>query len=261
MAKIVPTQIFVIDWDDNDVVLGPGSANALVPTDYDYEHGSQITHIHAMIGLRGSFDVADPDGVLDPVVLAAGTAARVRLEQPHRFWGYTLHGQATDATPRVTGWAIVDRRLNAHTATFRLVSVDFVELRNHVVVPQFNVDRAEPAPPLRTRPDLQPFVLDGPVCTVVAFEDLINEGTAARINFTFENLDTSVARVGFYIELVNATETRSVYRTTTPDPDGSKRQRITLVVTPGYEYRVYGSVFADFSFEANGTFTVPGGCS
>ena len=126
--QVIPRYIFVVDWNNTRAELPYDHANAIVPTQFDLEHGLDLFDIHSMRGLRGSFTVNDNEGTYDPTKFPEGIE-RERLEQPHRFYHYRLDSEPLDTSLRHTGWVIVDRRPDKNTARFRLLPLDFVRLR------------------------------------------------------------------------------------------------------------------------------------
>ena len=254
MPKTKPVQVFVVDWDDDDVVLPYDHANALTPGNYDWEHGCRLNDIHSMMGLYGFFEVHDPDGLYDPVILESGTAERDRLEQPHRVWGYTLDSNTDSVVDDdvITGYCVIDKRPNNYTASFRLVPLDFVRLRKRITMPQFNVSRPAPTPPVRTGTTTQIEDPDGPVITNVSLVGLGVGHTTATLSVSADNVNAGQA---FYFEYDNGVVIDSLSGTLVVTGD-TGAATVIFPTTPGYTYQIRCSVYADYAYSATTSFVV-----
>ena len=147
MIEVIPKYVFVIDWQDQIIPLPYNHPNAVTPIDFDFTYGTRIEDFSRMVGLTGAIRVHDPDGDLDPVTKDEGSAEFEMLSVPHRFWMYALDSEPPDTTIRQEGWAVVERRPDKDHARIRLVSKEFIRLRQETTVGQFNTYYIIPPPP------------------------------------------------------------------------------------------------------------------
>ena len=165
MPKTNPRYFFTIDWEDRGTMLPYGHESMVEPImdSIDLDTSLSLFDIHNPVGLRGNFEVDDPDLLLDPAVHAPNTPDRIRLESPHRFWHYRINSDPADFSPRLTGYLIVVRRPDAQTARFKLLPVDFVRLRAERPVPPFNTYRIPVVPTITRSPASASVALRGVV--------------------------------------------------------------------------------------------------
>ena len=149
MPKTRSTYHFTIDWEDRGLILPYGHSSMVSPIDGDFDQSLSLYDIHNPVGLRGNFDLDDPDHAYDPAVYAPGSPERVRLGTPHRFWHYRINSLPEDFSVRLTGYVVLDRRPDKNTARFKLLPLEFVQLRKRIRVPTFNTYQIPPTPVIR----------------------------------------------------------------------------------------------------------------
>ena len=118
---------WAIDWDDTREVV-PFS-EAVAATQTEWNTGPRLGNLQTPQPSRGSFQLYDPDGELDPVA----HPGREHLTVRHRVYLYS--GESV----RWRGWAVVGRRVNSFTARIEVYGEDYVRLAEDVIVPPFNV--------------------------------------------------------------------------------------------------------------------------
>ena len=174
MPKVIPRYRYMIDWEDTGLIIDYDKESEVVPKSIDYNYGSRLSDIHDFIGLSGSFDVDDPDGIYNPLTYPAGSPERIRLETPHRFYEYRLDDNPPNLTDWQTGFCIPDRRPDKYTSRFRVLDVNFVRLREMLEIPVFNTYDIPPPPPFIDIPDTRPT---GPavILTLIGFSDSLTQ--------------------------------------------------------------------------------------
>ena len=255
---VIPKYVFVVDWQDTRTQLPFDHPNAVTPIDFDVNYGAQLFDFSRMVGLRGVIRIHDPQGLLDPLTHDKASTRYRELSVPHRFWMYCLDAQPPDTTARLHGFAVIDRRPDKDHAQLRLVSREFVRLRETVTVPRFNTYRVVTQPTISRRTTATRPQTEARVNSIIV--DGFNEaGTEANVTVYFKDGDPDpvTSTPGFHVETIFVDWDGTTAGSRSFAVDASPHS-FTIPVTPGGVYVARADIEQDLPKPAvTPQFTVP----
>ena len=255
---VIPKYVFVVDWQDTRTQLPFDHPNAVTPIDFDVNYGAQLFDFSRMVGLRGVIRIHDPQGLLDPLTHDKASTRYRELSVPHRFWMYCLDAQPPDTTARLHGFAVIDRRPDKDHAQLRLVSREFVRLRETVTVPRFNTYRVVTQPTISRRTTATRPQTEARVNSIIV--DGFNEaGTEANLTVYFKDGDPDpvTSTPGFHVETIFVDWDGTTAGSRSFAVDASPHS-FTIPVTPGGVYVARADIEQDLPKPAvTPQFTVP----
>ena len=262
MASVIPRYVFVIDWDDQLLPLFYDHPYAITPIDFSWDFGSDLVDFSRMVGLRGAIRVHDPEGALDPVTKTEGSPERQRLGFPHRFWMYALDTDPVDSTIRQEGFAVVDRRPDKDHASIRLVSKEFVRLRDEIRIQPFNTYYVNPPPPPDPRGGQTPVVRPQSAARVnsIQVDGFEDENTRANLTVFYKNGDPDPLLGGGFVVTNIYIEYTGQSSGALTVPVSESPTSFQIPVIPGGVYVVSADVLPELDLPyVAAPFTVPGG--
>ena len=257
---VIPKYVFVVDWQDQRAPLPPDHVNAVTPIDFDFNYGAQLFDYYRMVGLNGAIRIHDPQGLLDPLTHDKTSTRYRELSVPHRFWMYALDSQPPDLTVRAHGFAVVDRRPDKDHARIRLVSREFVRLRDDIIAGRFNTYAVIPDIPDVRRPSVRRPASEARVnnITVDGFNDSF---TSARLTVYFKDGDADpvTGEPGFHVDNVYVRWAGATNGSVTLQVAASPHS-FEIPVTPGGVYVVEADIDPELTLpHVTAPFTVPTG--